>query len=245
MTRAINRVLVLIILCTLAAGFGSCRAQRVGKKSDYTKAREQMVNSQIKARGISDKQVLQAMLKVERHLFVPEKFQSLAYADQPLPIGEGQTISQPYIVALMTELLNLEGDEKVLEIGTGSGYQAAILGELANEVYTIEIVKPLAEGAEKLLTELGYENITVKCGDGYIGWQEHAPFDGIIVTCAPPKVPQPLIEQLADGGRMVVPVGTFWQELVVIEKKDREVKKRSVIPVRFVPMTGEGVKKGN
>jgi len=236
-------MLVLIILCTLVAGFGSCRAQRVGKRTDFTKAREQMVSSQIKDRGISDKRVLEAMQKVERHLFVPEKMQSLAYADQPLPIGEGQTISQPYIVAIMTELLNLKGDEKVLEIGTGSGYQAAILGELADTVYTIEIVKPLAKRADSLLAAMGYENITVKHGDGYIGWEEHAPFDGIIITCAPPKVPQPLIDQLADGGRMVVPVGTFWQELLLIEKKDGELRETSVLPVRFVPMTGEGVKK--
>ena len=243
MTRAINKVPLLIILSTLVAGFGSCRAERVSEKTDYVKAREQMVSSQIKARGIGDKRVLEAMRKVERHLFVPEKMQSLAYADQPLPIGEGQTISQPYIVAIMTELLNLKGDEKVLEIGTGSGYQAAILGELADTVYTIEIVKPLSERADSLLDAMGYENITVKHGDGYIGWEEHAPFDGIIITCAPPKVPQPLIDQLADGGRMVVPVGTFWQELLLIEKKDGELRETSVLPVRFVPMTGEGVKK--
>jgi protein-L-isoaspartate(D-aspartate) O-methyltransferase len=244
MTRAANRVLVLIVVCTLIAGLGSCRAQRAGRRTNYTEAREQMVSSQIKARGISDKRVLEAMLKVERHLFVPEKIQSLAYADQPLPIGEGQTISQPYIVALMTELLNLKGNEKVLEIGTGSGYQAAILGELAGEVYTIEIVKPLAKRADSLLAAMDYQNITVKHGDGYIGWEEHAPFDGIIVTCAPPKIPQPLIDQLADGGRMVVPVGTFWQELLLIEKEDGELRETSVIPVRFVPMTGDGVKKG-
>lgn len=203
-----------------------------------------MVNSQIKTRGVSDERVLAAMRKVKRHLFVPERLQSLAYTDQPLPIGEDQTISQPYIVALMTELLNLQGDEKVLEIGTGSGYQAAILGELASEVYTIEIVNPLAKRADSLLTAMDYQNVTVKHGDGYIGWEEHAPFDAIIVTCAPPKIPQPLIEQLADGGRMVVPVGTFWQELLLIEKEGKELRETSIIPVRFVPMTGKGVKKG-
>jgi len=244
MTRTIsNKVLAQFVLCILISGLGSCKAQRPDKEINYTKAREQMVTSQIKARGISDKRVLAAMRKVERHLFVPKEMQSLAYADQPLPIGEGQTISQPYIVAIMTELLNLKGDEKVLEIGTGSGYQAAILAELADTVYTIEIVKPLAEQADSLLTDLGYKNITVKHGDGFIGWEEHAPFDGIIITCAPPKVPQPLIEQLAEGGRMVVPVGTLWQELLLIEKEDGELKETSVLPVRFVPMTGEGVKK--
>ncbi len=245
MTRAVNSAPVLLILCTLVAGFGSCQAQYGKKTTDLAKARREMVDSQIKTRGINDERVLKAMQKVERHLFVPEKIQSLAYADQPLPIGEGQTISQPYIVAIMTELLNIKSDEKVLEIGTGSGYQAAILGELAGEVYTIEIVRPLAERADSLLTGLGYENITVKCGDGYVGWKEHAPFDAIIVTCAPPKVPQPLIEQLADGGRMVVPVGTFWQELLLIEKKGNKLTETTVIPVRFVPMTGEGVKKGD
>ena len=244
MIRMLYTALLLLFLGTLVLNLESCKAQRAGKNTDFAKARQEMVSSQIKARGISDKRVLAAMQKVERHLFVPEKMQSLAYADQPLPIGEGQTISQPYIVAIMTELLNLKGDEKVLEIGTGSGYQAAILGELADTVYTIEIGKPLAKRADSLLAAMGYQNITVKHGDGYIGWEEHAPFDGIIITCAPPKVPQPLIDQLADGGRMVVPVGTFWQELLLIEKKDGELRETSVIPVRFVPMTGEGVKKG-
>jgi protein-L-isoaspartate(D-aspartate) O-methyltransferase len=244
MTRTVYAALLLLFLGTLVFDLGSCKAQRAGKNIDFTKARQEMVSSQIKARGINDKRVLETMRKVERHLFVPKKMQSLAYTDQPLPIGEGQTISQPYIVAIMTELLNLKGDEKILEIGTGSGYQAAILAELAGEIYTIEIVKPLAKRADSLLAAMGYENITVKHGDGYIGWEEHAPFDRIIITCAPPKVPQPLIEQLADGGRMVVPVGTFWQELLLIEKEDGELRETSVLPVRFVPMTGEGVKKG-
>jgi protein-L-isoaspartate(D-aspartate) O-methyltransferase len=242
MLGIINKLLASIVIIAMALTTESCQAERAGDKIDYAKARERMVASQIKARGIRDQRVLEAMRKVERHLFVPESYRSLAYVDQPLPIGEGQTISQPYIVALMTELLQLDGDEKVLEIGTGSGYQAAILAELAHHVYTIEIVEPLADQAEKLLTELGYDNITVKCGDGYLGWEEHAPFDAIIVTCAPPEVPQPLLEQLADGGRMVVPVGSFWQELLLIEKEDGKITERSVIPVRFVPMTGEGVK---
>ena len=241
----VRRFTLPLVLAGVALTALSCQAERVSDETDYAKARERMVASQIEARGISDKRVREAMRKVERHLFVPAKYQSLAYADRPLPIGEDQTISQPYIVAAMTELLNLADDDKVLEIGTGSGYQAAILAELATEVYTIEIVKPLAQRAESLLTQLGYKNITVKCGDGYVGWEEYAPFDAIIVTCAPPEVPQPLIDQLADGGRMVVPVGTFWQELLLIEKKEGKVSETSVLPVRFVPMTGEGAKKRN
>jgi protein-L-isoaspartate(D-aspartate) O-methyltransferase len=195
-----------------------------------------MVLNQIKGRGVRDKHVLAAMLKVERHKFVPEALRSLAYTDGPLPIGEGQTISQPYIVALMTELLELEGGERVLEIGTGSGYQAAILAELCAHVYTIEILEPLTIRAKALLEELGYSNITVKCVDGYLGWEEHAPYDAIIVTAAPPDIPQPLIEQLKEGGRLVIPVGTFYQELKLIEKKNEKLITESVIPVRFVPM---------
>lgn len=202
----------------------------------FSKLREEMVAAQIEARGIKDKRVLEAMRSVPRHKFVPQPYQRFAYRDTPLPIAEGQTISQPYIVALMTELLELTGKERVLEIGTGSGYQAAILAELAARVYTIEIIPALAKGAEELLKTLGYNNILVKCGDGYVGWEEHAPFDAVIVTCAPEEIPQPLIEQLADGGRMVLPVGSIYQELILVEKKDREIKKRSIIPVRFVPM---------
>ncbi len=209
----------------------------------YALARKRMVETQIVARGVSNERVLDAMLKVERHKFVPIYLRAFAYTDRPLPIGEGQTISQPYIVALMTELLSLHGDEKVLEIGTGSGYQAAVLAELSKEVYTIEILEPLAKRADKLLKNLGYGNITVKCGDGFIGWEEYAPFDGIIVTCAPEKVPEPLIEQLAEGGRMVIPVGDVWQKLKLLEKKRGKVKSKSVIPVRFVPMTGEAQQK--
>ncbi|MCM8795926.1 MAG: protein-L-isoaspartate(D-aspartate) O-methyltransferase [Candidatus Omnitrophica bacterium] len=195
-----------------------------------------MVRTQIQARGVKDKRVLEAMLKVERHLFVPKIWQHLAYEDMPLPIGEGQTISQPYIVGLMTELLELKGEEKVLEIGTGSGYQAAILAELAKEVYTIEILPKLASKAEKLLKELGYKNIKVKCGDGYLGWPEFAPFDAIIVTCAPDKVPLPLIEQLAEAGRLVIPVGETYQNLKLLIKSKGRIEERDIIPVRFVPM---------
>ncbi len=212
------------------------------KQTHFIQARQDMVETQIKHRGIKDERLLKAMLKVKRHLFVPVHLQNSAYSDQPLPIGEGQTISQPYIVAIMTELLNLDSDKKVLEIGTGSGYQAAILAELAKEVYTIEILKPLAEQSEKILKDLGYRNVTVKCGDGYLGWEEHAPFDAIIVTCAPPYIPQPLLNQLAEGGKMVIPVGSLWQELKLLEKINSNIKSRNIIPVRFVPMTGKRVK---
>jgi protein-L-isoaspartate(D-aspartate) O-methyltransferase len=211
-------------------------------KDDFTQARRWMVETQIKRRGIKDKRVLQALLRVERHKFVPPKLRAYAYNDTPLPIGEGQTISQPYIVALMTELLQLRGQEKVLEIGTGSGYQAAILAELAKEVYTIEILPKLASSAEKRLKELGYKNIKVKCGDGYLGWPAEAPFDAIIVTCAPPHIPKPLQEQLAEGGRMVIPVGVHYQELKLVIKEKGKIKVKEIIPVRFVPMTGEAVK---
>ena len=209
----------------------------------YTEEREGMVKTQIEARGVKDKLVLAAMRKVPRHLFVPERWRDQAYTDGPLPIGEGQTISQPYIVGLMTELLSLKGGEKVLEIGTGSGYQAAVLAEIANEVYTIEIICPLAQRAESTLKQLEYDNITVKCGDGYQGWKEQAPFDGVIVTAAPDHIPQPLIDQLKVGGRLVIPVGDFYQELVLLLKTDIGIKKMNVIPVRFVPMTGEAEKK--
>lgn len=202
----------------------------------FKKLRERMVRYQIEARGVKDKSVLEAMVKVERHRFVPLLLQPFAYEDMPLPIGEGQTISQPYIVALMTELLALKGKEKVLEIGTGSGYQAAILAELTKEVYTIEILPGLAQRAQGLLTGLGYKNIKVKCADGFLGWPEFAPFDGIIVTCAPQEIPRPLIEQLAEGGRLVIPVGEEYQELKLLVKVKGKIVQRDIIPVRFVPM---------
>ena len=212
-------------------------------KGDFKVMRERMVETQIKARGIRDPRVLSAMLKVERHFFVPGDLKSSAYDDRPLPIGEGQTISQPYIVAFMTEQLELKGTEKVLEVGTGSGYQAAILAELAREVYTIEIVKSLALSAEKRLQELGYQNVFVRPGDGYLGWPEAAPFDAIIVTCAPDHVPAPLIEQLAEGGRMIIPIGSISQDLRKIVKRYGKIESTDVLPVLFVPMTGKGVKK--
>jgi protein-L-isoaspartate(D-aspartate) O-methyltransferase len=209
----------------------------------YRERRERMVETQIEARGVKDKLVLDAMRKVPRHLFVTEGLKDIAYTDGPLPIGEEQTISQPYIVALMTELLGLKGGEKVLEIGTGSGYQAAILAEIAKEVYTIEIICSLAEKAEKRLKGMEYKNITVKCADGYQGWKEHAPFDGVIVTAAPDHIPQPLVDQLKIGGKLVIPVGDLFQELMVVTKTEKGIKKENIIPVRFVPMTGEAEKK--
>jgi len=184
------------------------------------------------------------MRNVDRHKFVPEEIRHQAYSDRPLPIGEGQTISQPYIVALMTELLELKKGDTVLEVGTGSGYQAAILAELADYVYTIEIIESLAVSAERLLRELGYGNIDVKTGDGYIGWKEFAPFDAIIVTAAPPHVPHPLLDQLKEGGRLVIPVGDYYQELKKITKVKGQIKSQNVTPVVFVPMTGEHVKSG-
>lgn len=234
-------VLAISLFFMVSGGTHSAAAEHrlFEEEPGFVRARKNMLETQIKARGIKDERLLKAMLKVKRHLFVPAHIQKLAYIDRPLPIGEKQTISQPYIVALMTELLNLDGDDKVLEIGTGSGYQAAILAELAKEVYTVEILEPLAMQAEKTLEDLGYENITIKFGDGYLGWVEYAPFDAIIVTCAPPNIPQPLLEQLAEGGRMVIPVGVHWQELKLLEKLDGRIKTTSVIPVKFVPMTRE------
>lgn len=202
----------------------------------YEQLRKRMVETQLKARDIYDERVIGAMLKVPRHLFVGETHKNEAYNDYPLPIGYGQTISQPYMVALMTQLLNLKGDEKVLEIGTGSGYQTAILAELAKEVYTIEIVEELSLRAQDVLSELGYKNIKFRIGDGYSGWEEEAPFDGIIVTCGPEEIPQPLINQLAEGGRLVIPVGLFYQTLTVVEKVEGKIKQWESIDCRFVPM---------
>ncbi|MBI4651036.1 protein-L-isoaspartate(D-aspartate) O-methyltransferase [Candidatus Desantisbacteria bacterium] len=213
------------------------------KIDNYIKLREDMVEF-IKQRGIKDEKVLDVMRKVKRHLFVPESMVENAYVNDPLPIGEGQTISQPYIVAFMTEVLNVKPDEKVLEIGTGSGYQAAILSELAKEVYTIEIIEVLGKKAEKTLKDLGYKNVKVKIGDGYKGWIEYAPYDVIIVTCAPDRIPEPLVKQLKDGGRMIIPVGeSYNQELIMIEKINGIVSQKGVLPVIFVPMTGDGIKK--
>jgi protein-L-isoaspartate(D-aspartate) O-methyltransferase len=202
--------------------------------------RARMVETQIVARGVRDARVLAAMRQVPRHLFVDPAQREFAYEDHPLPIAGNQTISQPYIVALMTELLDLQPRDRVLEIGTGSGYQSAVLSRLASEVYSIEIVPELARAAGERLKQLGLTNVTVKEGDGYRGWPEHAPFDGIIVTAAPPRIPEPLLEQLAPGGRMVIPVGDFFQELKVFSKDGNgKITERDILPVRFVPMTGE------
>lgn len=215
----------------------SCSEVTQGQ-DNYLKQRRHMVRTQIEARGVKDRRVLNAMFKVERHLFVPYKHRHQAYGDFPLHIGEGQTISQPYIVALMTEALELKENEKVLEVGTGSGYQAAILAELAKDVYTIEIIEPLAKEAESRLRKLGYNNIHVRCGDGYLGWKEAAPFDVIIITCATSGVPEPLLEQLADGGRMILPLGGKWgQDLVLIRKKGKTLERSSLGGCIFVPMT--------
>jgi protein-L-isoaspartate(D-aspartate) O-methyltransferase len=205
--------------------------------------RRDMVEQQIRQRGIRQPDVLRAMESVPRHLFIPPDRRDQAYTDAPQPIGWGQTISQPYIVALMTSLLELGKGDKVLEIGTGSGYHAAVLSRVAGQVYTIEIIDELGKQAKSTLEQLGYDNVHVKIGDGYKGWPEAAPFDAIILTAAPPSIPQPLVDQLKVGGRMVVPVGSFVQDLLLITKTSHGLEKRTVAPVRFVPMTGEVQKK--
>ena len=198
-----------------------------------------MVREQLEDRDIRDARVLAAMLKVPRHEFVPEEYRASSYHDNALPLKMGQTISQPYIVAYMTQALELRGTERVLEIGTGSGYQAAVLAEIVPEVYTIEILPELQEYAKAVLVKLGYRNIHFRAGDGYMGWPEQGPFDCIIVTAAPGTVPQPLMDQLKEGGRMIIPIGVMEQDLVLIEKKQSGVVRRTTIPVRFVPMTGK------
>jgi len=211
-----------------------------GAENNFAAARKKMVADQIAGfgRDIKNPRVLEAVGKVPRHEFVPTNLQHEAYADYPLPIGHGQTISQPYIVAFMTEQLAPKPTDCVLEIGTGSGYQAAVLAELVKEVYTIEIVEPLAKQAEETLKRLNYKNIKVKAGDGYQGWPEFAPFDTIIVTCAPEQIPEPLVKQLKEGGRMIIPVGPLYnQELYLLTKTNGKVTQKAVLPVRFVPMT--------
>ena len=218
--------------------------QKAVSVSDLGSERQRMVQEQLMSRDVRDERVLAAMNKVPREEFVPQDSRAASYTDQPLPIGYGQTISQPYIVAFMTEQLRPKPSDRVLEVGTGSGYQAAILAELVAEVYSVEIVEPLAKNAEATLQRLGCKNVHLKIGDGYKGWPETAPFDAIIVTCAPDKVPQPLIDQLRDGGRMVIPVGDrFAQELYLLEKKNGQLKQSATLPVRFVPMAGEATKK--
>lgn len=205
-------------------------------KKTYQEERESMVTTQIKSRGIKDMNVLEAMEKVPRHVFVPENMRKAAYNDEPLPIGNGQTISQPYIVAYMTEVLQLSVEEKVLEVGTGSGYQAAVLAEIAREVFTVEIIDGLSKNAQEVLQAEGYTNIHFRVGDGSYGWEENAPYDAIMVTAAPPEVPKALQDQLKIGGRMIVPVGDAFQELVLIVREKRRFKKKKLLPVRFVPL---------
>ncbi|MEE9293502.1 MAG: protein-L-isoaspartate(D-aspartate) O-methyltransferase [Phycisphaerae bacterium] len=232
------------------AGGGQAVTQRVDRTSGWERPRcderqaerSRMVQGQIAARGVRDRAVLEAMGNVPRHWFMPESVQSAAYADRPVPIGEGQTISQPYIVAFMTEALGLNRDSKVLEVGTGSGYQAAVLAEITPHVFSIEIVAPLAKRAMRIFERRGYKTIKTRMGDGYAGWLEHAPFDAIIVTCAPDHIPQKLVEQLKPGGRICIPVGSQWrgQWLRLVTKKgDGALETADLIPVRFVPMTGE------
>jgi protein-L-isoaspartate(D-aspartate) O-methyltransferase len=230
--------MVLVPALLTMALFASRAADGKGDAA-FVRLREEMVKAQIAARGVKDPKVLAAMRKVERHRFVPEGARSQAYEDHPLAIGHGQTISQPYIVGFMTEAAGLRGGETVLEIGTGSGYQAAVLGQIAARVFTIEIVAPLAESSAALLKRLGYSNVAVRAGDGYLGWPEAAPFDAILVTAAAPRIPAPLKEQLKDGGRLVLPVGDDWQELMVVTRRGERFEEKRLLAVRFVPMTGK------
>jgi protein-L-isoaspartate(D-aspartate) O-methyltransferase len=229
----------LVLAAIVAAGCG----QKAAPVSNFAAQRQLMVQQQLMTRGINDERVLAAMAKVPREEFVAPESRVASYEDGPLPIGYGQTISQPYVVAFMTEQLRPKPSDRVLEVGTGSGYQAAILAELVSKVYSIEIVEPLAKNAEVTLQRLGYKNVHLKIGDGYKGWPEAGPFDAIIVTCAPDKVPQQLVDQLKDDGRMVIPVGDrFAQQLYLLEKKDGQLKQSATLPVRFVPMTSEAQK---
>ena len=227
-----------LMLLALAAGL--CMDPPGTQADNFADQRQKMVVSQIRGRGISDAAVLKAMETVPRHRFVPTEIRDLAYRDAPLPIGHGQTISQPYIVALMSQLLAVQPGQRVLEIGTGSGYQAAVLGEMGVLVFTIEIVPELGRQAIGVLDALGYKNIRVKIGDGYKGWPEHAPFDAIIVTCAPTRIPKPLTEQLAEGARMVIPSGEKYdQQLLLLTKQAGKIRQEKIVDVRFVPMVDE------
>lgn len=229
--RSLSTLLVGLLLAA-----GTCTGQPE-TAANTEQLRHDMVRSQIEARGVSDEDVLQAMRTVPRHELVPDHRPGLAYTDRPLPIGQGQTISQPYIVAFMTEAVQPDSTDRVLEIGTGSGYQAAVLAEIVDTVYTIEIVPELAKTARERLTRLGYDNVVVRQGDGYRGWPEHAPFDIIVVTAAPDEIPDPLREQLAEGGRMIIPVGSQGrtQELTLLTKTNGELHSERLMPVRFVP----------
>lgn len=240
-------LLILVLLgAPVVAIFGTpvVRGEETGTdETRFAVLRDRMVDEQIQGRDVADPRVLAAMRKVPRHRFVPDSLREEAYDDHPLPIGEGQTISQPYIVGIMTELLQLTGGERILEVGTGSGYQAAVLAELTKEVYSIEILEPLASRAAATLRAHGYAGVIVRAGDGYLGWPEAAPFDAIIVTAAPDHIPQPLVDQLKVGGRLVIPVGRYSQELLQCVKTPQGLPCTSVIPVRFVPLTGEEAEK--
>ena len=236
------RIWLGLAVALLAVAASGGLAAEAATADGYAAVRKRMVEQQLAAPGrdITNHRVLGVMGRVPRHEFVPADSRPFAYGDHPLPIGHGQTISQPYIVAFMTEKLDPKPTDHVLEIGTGSGYQAAVLSELVAKVYTIEIVEPLARRAGADLKRLGYTNVAVRAGDGYKGWPEAAPFDAVIVTCAPDHVPQPLVDQLKEGGRMIIPVGPAHdQSLYLLEKKGGKVERRAVLPVRFVPMTGE------
>ena len=228
---------VAIVAAVTSAACGRTAANHVeSRPGDWDAARLRMVETQLRARDITDARVLAAMRKVPRHLFVPEPLRAAAYDDSPVPIGLDQTISQPYIVAFMTQALDVQPGHRVLEIGTGSGYQAAVLAELTDRVYSIEVLPPLAERARATLADLGYRHVSVRAGNGYFGWPEHAPFDRIIVTAAPPEVPPALVEQLKIGGLMAVPVGTREQTLLVLRRTARGMETLQTLPVRFVPM---------
>jgi protein-L-isoaspartate(D-aspartate) O-methyltransferase len=228
-----------IMACVGAGGEEQRRPAENGSGTGRITERDRMVDTQIRARGVADERVLAAMRHVPRHRFVPGEHQARAYDDTPLPIGFDQTISQPYIVAYMSEVLDTRSTDRVLEIGTGSGYQAAVLGDLVREVYTIEIVEPLATRARETMAALGYTNINVRHGNGYLGWPEAAPFDRIIVTAAPDDLPKALVDQLATGGVMVVPVGRGEQIMTIVRKTERGVTTTETLPVRFVPMVGK------
>jgi protein-L-isoaspartate(D-aspartate) O-methyltransferase len=229
----------MMIVALVAGGLVRAGARADGQAGGFQARREAMVTEQIAARGVKDARVLAAMRRVPRHEFVPEEMRGLAYSDRPLAIGHGQTISQPYIVALMTEAAGVGKGARVLEVGTGSGYQAAVLAELGADVYSVEIVELLARTAARALERAGYKRVHLRVGDGYRGWPEAAPFDAVVVTAAPPRIPEPLKQQLKPGGRLVIPVGEDWQELRVVRRVGNGWKEETIAPVRFVPMTGE------
>ena len=233
------RILIIILLTIAVLAYIAKPLSCSDRNRESWEAQRLKLVAGLKSKGITDEAVLNAMSKVPRHLFVPENMRSLSYNDHPLPIGQKQTISQPYIVAFMCQALELTGKEKVLEIGTGSGYHAAVMSLISETIYTIEIIPELGNRAARTLNSLGYENVKVKVGDGYRGWPEFAPFDAVILTAAPPEIPQPLLDQMKVGGRLIAPVGKMWQELVLVRRDKDGYHEKELLPVRFVPMTGE------